>query len=73
MGVGRPSKYNTPWHGATYKAFDLVARVRGGEGLSCKVSDPTTELAVTRRDETALLAVQGVLYFEGRPTPIKMG
>ena len=47
--------------------------MRGGEGLSCKVGDPITELAVRRRDEAAVLAIQGVEDCEVRPTAITMG
>ena len=37
-----------------------------------KVNDPITELVVTRRDEAALVAVQGVAYGEGCPAIVSM-
>ena len=54
------------------KDFGFSAHIRGGEGLSCKVVDPITEIIVTRRDKTALIAVQVMEDYEGRPTAIKM-
>ena len=47
--------------------------MRGGEILSCKVGDPITEFIVTRHDDAALFAVQGVADKEGFPTAVIMG
>ena len=65
--------WTPPPHGTTCKYFGVVAHVRRDEGLSCKVSNPITELVATRHDEAALLAVQGVVDCEGLPTAITMG
>ena len=46
-------------HGATCEDFGVVAHMHEGKGLTCKVDDPITWLVVTRRDESAFLAVQG--------------
>ena len=46
--------------------------MHGGEGLDHKVSKPTTELVVMRRDEASLLAVKGVADEKLRPTPVAM-
>ena len=46
--------------GATCKYFGVVAHLSGGEGLSCKVSDPITDLVVMRHDEAKFLTLQGV-------------
>ena len=47
-------------HGARCKYFGVVAHVRGGEGLSCKVDDPIMELVLTLRDEATHIVVQGM-------------
>ena len=49
-------------HSPTCVYFGVVTHVRGGEDIACKVSDPVTELVVTRRDEAPLLAVEGLAY-----------
>ena len=40
----------------------IVARMQGGQGISCKVSDPIMELVITIHDEVALLYIQCVAY-----------
>ena len=52
---------------ATCVDFGIV-----GEGLALKVSNPITELAVTRRDEASLLVANGVTDGKCRPTPVSM-
>ena len=41
--------------------FGAVMHVCGGEGLACKVGNPTTELVVTCRYEASIFAVEGVV------------
>ena len=50
-----------PLHSAACEYFGVLAHMRGGEGLSCMVRDPITEIVVTRRDKAALLAVKGMV------------
>ena len=45
LSIGLP-----PLNGTTCKAYEFVAHMCGGEGLSCKVGNPTMELFVTLRD-----------------------
>ena len=68
-----PVAFTFPPHGKTCEYFGVVAHMRRGDGLSCKVGEPITELIVTRRDEAALFAVQGVADREGHPTAVAMG
>ena len=68
-----PWTWPFPRQGTTCKYFGVVGHVRGGEGPSWKVGDPITEIVVTRRDEAALISVQGVEDCEVRPTSITMG
>ena len=49
-------------HCMTLMDKGVVAHVQVGEGFTCEVSNPITELGVTSRDETALLTIQGVTY-----------
>ena len=51
----------------------VVANMRGGEGFSCEVSDPITDLVVTSCDEAALLIVQGMTYRKFGVSAIKVG
>ena len=62
-----------PPHVATCGNSGDVAHVRGGESLTCKVGDPIMELIVTRHDEAALLAVQGVSDQKCCPTAVTLG
>ena len=39
--------------------------MRGGKFFSGQVSDPFTELVVTRREKAATLTVEGMPYIEG--------
>ena len=47
-------------HGATCGIFGVVVHMRGGESITCKVSDPNMELVVMRHEEAAILTVKGV-------------
>ena len=48
-------------HGATLVYEEVLAYVRGGEGVARQIRDPVTELIVTRRDNATPLAVDGVV------------
>ena len=47
--------------------------MRRGESLTCKVSDPITEVVVTRCYEDDLLAVKGVEDLKCCPRAVAMG
>ena len=47
-------------YGKTMMVEGVVAHVQRGEGFSCEVRYPITELVVTSRDEAARIAIQGM-------------
>ena len=51
-----------PLHSATLVYEGVVAYVRGGKFPARQIRDPVTELIVTRCEEAAPLAVEGVAY-----------
>ena len=59
-------------HGATCVYFVFITRMRGGEGLDHKVSNPITELVVTRCDEASLIVFNGKEDIKCRATSITM-
>ena len=48
------------FHGTTLIDEGVVAYVQGGEGLSCKVSNPITDIVGKIHNEAVLLAIQKV-------------
>ena len=59
-------------HGLACEYLGVVTHVHGGEGLSCKVGDPITEIVVKRHGEAYLLAVMGVADVKCSTTYIVM-
>ena len=57
-GPGRLSLW--PLQSATCKNEGVVTHVRGVESFAGQICDPVPELVMTRRDESAPLAIKGV-------------
>ena len=68
---GDPLGVSFPPRTANGCIFGVVVHVRGGEGLSPKVSYPITELVVTRHDKAYIFSVKGMVDLKCRATSIR--